>query len=790
MRFYFLNIDIGLKYAGVEASSILRSELFFNELNIEPTFITAKYKSFHAQDFLELKRQSRINVNSVLVNAYDILQNINRDVLYSRFDYAVSDDEKCMPVSGFLDKKIFDENDKIIKYIVYHKVYNLLHYINHFNSSGKWRRDYYDCLGFLSCTQFLRQNKVYQEIYYRPDSSLALIKNYYNLNSKVTSVEIQILDDSSNLIKTVLSEEDLVCYALLKYFSRVKYEVVLIIDRCRFYYPIAAEIKNKISTFFARVFVIPVIHNLHLITNTETGAKRINYNYLEIFKSPIHADAVLVQTEIQRNEIANDFKIANAFAIPHSYNNEDKITKGVLRNNYKAIYLARYSKEKRHELAILAFSKVVESIPEATFYCYGFGSMLPELKKLVVSLGLEKNIFLCSWTDSISEEYQSAALSIISSQSESFSLTIAESLAYGCPVVAFDVPYGPRELILNGVNGYLVSYPDVHEMAAKVISIMNNKNLLLELSTQAKASAVRYSEATVSHRWISLFNSLGIYTNNSSDAVKDLVKSESFCAFYFDIKEKDKLLSIQKDFVLGKNIFKKTQPASIVKLLTVITACSYLSSIDSCIKVFDKDILGLSANGFKSGDIVTVEDLFVSILLAGSNIASNLVARAVGELIKIKSSEYDAYTDVQVFVKKMNEISRSVIGMKHSFFKNPHGLYSKGQYSCAFDLALLLSKASEFKQISNIWGEAKKTISIKGDFARTIEVNNTFIPMIRNKDILVGGKTGSLGSMKNLAMVYKLREDFYISIVTLNSKSETDRDFSHQTILSFFKKVK
>ena len=79
--------------------------------------------------------------------------------------------------------------------------------------------------------------------------------------------------------------------------------------------------------------------------------------------------------------------------------------------------------------------------------------------------------------------------------------------------VAFDVPYGPRELVVNGENGYLVPYPNIDAMANKVVKIMKDKNLQMRLSEHAVVSSKRYSEKSVSDRWKTLFHSLGIAKN-------------------------------------------------------------------------------------------------------------------------------------------------------------------------------------------------------------------------------------------------------------------------------------
>lgn len=509
MRFYFLLRDIGLRYSGIEASSILRANLFCNQLGVFPFFITSKYRSFHNKDFLDLQRVGKVNKKLVNINVYDVLQGIDRKSKAKIAKYYFSDDECEAEVPGYMDKKVFDSEGGLSRYIVYHKKYNLLHFINHFKNRKKWRRDYYDSLGFLSSTQYISDDVVSQHVFYRENGSLALIKNYSYFDGELDKVEIQILNERNELVKVVYSEEDLAFHALSILLKEGGGSLSLIIDRNMFYYSISVKLKSMLARQGKKVFLIPVIHNMHVI-NSKNNIKRINRNYRKVFEEPALSDAVITQTKKQEVDISEDYKYLNVFSIPHSYNARIKEDQVVNRDFFKAIYLGRYSFEKKHDLAIRAFEIVVKTIPNARLYCYGFGPTLPDLKELVSLLGLEKNVFLYEWLENVSAEYLSAGLSLITSQSESFSLTIAESLAHGCPVVAFDVPYGPRELIEDGWNGYLVPYSDVESMAQKVINIMKDKKLQLKLSEQAFLSSSRYSEKIVGNRWKDLFFRLGI----------------------------------------------------------------------------------------------------------------------------------------------------------------------------------------------------------------------------------------------------------------------------------------
>jgi len=145
---------------------------------------------------------------------------------------------------------------------------------------------------------------------------------------------------------------------------------------------------------------------------------------------------------------------------------------------------------------------------------YGFGNpgdpTLPGLQSLVQSLGLQQSVRLNGWTNHPAEEYETAGLSLLTSQGEAFSLSIMESLCHGCPPIAFDVPYGPSHLIDHGQTGLLVPFGDVEALATAIISVFDNDKLHESLSNQARDRSLRFRPAAVARQWQNLFSSLGL----------------------------------------------------------------------------------------------------------------------------------------------------------------------------------------------------------------------------------------------------------------------------------------
>ncbi|SMY33255.1 N-acetylgalactosamine-N, N'-diacetylbacillosaminyl-diphospho-undecaprenol 4-alpha-N-acetylgalactosaminyltransferase [Photobacterium malacitanum] len=80
-------------------------------------------------------------------------------------------------------------------------------------------------------------------------------------------------------------------------------------------------------------------------------------------------------------------------------------------------------------------------------------------------------------TDDVNNYYNRSRITILTSLYEGFPNVLAESLTAGTPVVSFDCPSGPAEIIENGINGYLVPCFDCNEFSQKVLSLLDDNQL-------------------------------------------------------------------------------------------------------------------------------------------------------------------------------------------------------------------------------------------------------------------------------------------------------------------------
>lgn len=121
---------------------------------------------------------------------------------------------------------------------------------------------------------------------------------------------------------------------------------------------------------------------------------------------------------------------------------------------------------------IEAFNRIKHLIPDCNYLIYGSGIGQARLDQQIRHLGCEDRVFLMGFTDQPGDVFARSLLSLAPTMTEGFGLALLESLTHGCPVISYDVDYGPRELIRPGSNGELVRPGDIDGIARAILKVV------------------------------------------------------------------------------------------------------------------------------------------------------------------------------------------------------------------------------------------------------------------------------------------------------------------------------
>lgn len=173
----------------------------------------------------------------------------------------------------------------------------------------------------------------------------------------------------------------------------------------------------------------------------------------------------------------------------------------------QAIVVGRYTYQKGLDMLILAWEEVYKKHPDWKLQIYGAGD-----KDAFDSLIKEKrlsNVIICNdATPNITEKYLESSIYIMSSRYEGLPLVLMEAMSIGLPCVSFMCPCGPRDIILDGVDGILCENGNIKALADGICKLIDNKTLRKEMGKKAAINIQRYNIDNIMLQWDNLFKEI------------------------------------------------------------------------------------------------------------------------------------------------------------------------------------------------------------------------------------------------------------------------------------------
>ena len=152
---------------------------------------------------------------------------------------------------------------------------------------------------------------------------------------------------------------------------------------------------------------------------------------------------------------------------------------------------------KRYDLLIEAFAPVAAAHPDWQLRIYGRGEEQARLRQLIQRLGLSDKALLMGAAAPMEAEWVKGSIAACASDFEPFGMTIVEAMRCGLPVVSTDCPYGPGEIIEDGVDGLLVPVGDPDALGAALLDLVRDDERRRRMGRTAMANARRFAPVPV-----------------------------------------------------------------------------------------------------------------------------------------------------------------------------------------------------------------------------------------------------------------------------------------------------
>jgi glycosyltransferase involved in cell wall biosynthesis len=174
----------------------------------------------------------------------------------------------------------------------------------------------------------------------------------------------------------------------------------------------------------------------------------------------------------------------------------------------RILAVGRLVYQKNFSSLIRAFALVAKRYPQWSLDIFGEGPERHLLSTLINALGLSEVVHLKGLNSKIQEIMPDYSVFTLTSIFEGFALVLIEAQSCGLPVVSYACPCGPRDIIRDGINGFLVPPGDETALAERICQLIEDENLRRKMGRLAAETAKRFGMDIIVHQWMDLFRSL------------------------------------------------------------------------------------------------------------------------------------------------------------------------------------------------------------------------------------------------------------------------------------------
>lgn len=178
-------------------------------------------------------------------------------------------------------------------------------------------------------------------------------------------------------------------------------------------------------------------------------------------------------------------------------------------NSKKVISVGRLDYQKGFDYLIDAWGLVAEKHKDWLLDIYGEGPLREQLQGQIDKMDLANFVKLCGRTSNVSEKYAQHSIYVMSSRAEGLGLVLIEAASCGLPLISYDCPSGPAEIIESEKNGFLIEkVGDVQMMADKICQLIESASLRKKMGEASRQMVTRFSVELICKQWLSLFNNI------------------------------------------------------------------------------------------------------------------------------------------------------------------------------------------------------------------------------------------------------------------------------------------
>ena len=315
---------------------------------------------------------------------------------------------------------------------------------------------------------------------------------FFDFSSKITMHNIFVKGNFIQYLKSYI-------IGLRRLANIIKPDIILVCD-------------DGLKGFFIPTILagtLPIIYERHVSRNIMLNE---NDSFFSIIKTKFYFLLMICLAKtfnkfvVLTNDNIAEWNTNNIEVIPNPLSFYPKQVAAL--ENKIVIAVGKQSYQKGYDRLLKSWQIVNKVNPDWQLCIYGKLDESQGLELLAKKLNIQQSIRFFDAEKNIENCFLESSIFVLSSRYEGFGMVIIEAMACGLPVVSFDCPCGPKDIIDNEINGYLIQNNDIEQFANTINKLIDSKDLRHKLGENARTNAQRFMPEIVVSKWNNLFKSI------------------------------------------------------------------------------------------------------------------------------------------------------------------------------------------------------------------------------------------------------------------------------------------
>lgn len=170
-------------------------------------------------------------------------------------------------------------------------------------------------------------------------------------------------------------------------------------------------------------------------------------------------------------------------------------------NSKQIVTIGRLTDQKNYLHLLKAWKKIYQMIPEWHLNIYGEGEHKKMLEDYIKQNSLQQ-VVLKGSTSNVQDVYMNSDFFVMSSKYEGLPMVLVEAQSFGLPIISYDCPLGPSDVIQDHKNGLLVENQNIEALADAILQLASSPNMLMQFSQNSLVNAKKYQPEQILKVWI------------------------------------------------------------------------------------------------------------------------------------------------------------------------------------------------------------------------------------------------------------------------------------------------